>query len=257
MKYDPTDVEPRFLRSRFCEIGSIGSIISGAVGLFSGLSSADAAEDASDAQVRAALIAADVQREGLDFTREVYDVGRADYSPYRASGTGALQTMNNMFLPGGHEMVQMQGRLNELRAQQAREQSAARAAASRPAPPPPAPALAPGGVTADGGGGESSGPGGGPGDADSSGSERGGSEGPSGGGTAGSDPGGTGGGGRDSGPGGFHKGGSVTDYDPQTHKNNMLINAQEGEVVMSRNAVKMMGRNFLLKANERANRRAT
>ena len=55
---------------------------------------------------------------------------------------------------------------------------------------------------------------------------------------------------------GYHAGGPVTDYDPKTHKNNMLVNAQEGEVVMSRKAVKMMGRNFLLKANERANRRA-
>ncbi len=121
MKQDPTILEPRFLRARFCEIGSIiGSVIGAAGSLIGGSQAAGAAEDASDAQVRAAEIAAGVGREALGFQREMYDVGRADLAPYRASGAGALQTMNNMFLPGGHSMVQMQGQLNELRAQRAR-----------------------------------------------------------------------------------------------------------------------------------------
>ncbi len=94
-------------------IGAFGSLIGGS-------QAASAAEDASDAQVRAAGVAAGVSREALGFQREMYNVGRADLAPYRASGAGALQTMNQMFIPGGHPMVQMQGRLNELRAQRAR-----------------------------------------------------------------------------------------------------------------------------------------
>ncbi len=102
-------------------IGAIGSMIGGS-------QAAGAAEDASDAQVQAAQVAAGVSREALGFQREMYNVGRADLAPYRASGAGALQTMNQMFLPGGHGMVQMQGRLNELRAQRARLMSGSQAA---------------------------------------------------------------------------------------------------------------------------------
>lgn len=118
MKQDPTLYEPK---SMFCEIGSIaGAVIGGIGSLIGGSQAAGAAEDASEAQVRAAEIAAGVSREALGFQREVYNVGRADLAPYRATGAGALQTMNQMFLPGGHPMVQMQGQLNELRAQRAR-----------------------------------------------------------------------------------------------------------------------------------------
>ncbi len=125
MKQDPTLYEPK---SMFCEIASLIGPAIGAVGsLIGGSQAAGAAEDASDAQVRAAAIAAGVSREALGFQREMYNVGRADFAPYRASGAGALQTMNNMFLPGGHSMVQMQGRLNELRAQRARLMSGSQA----------------------------------------------------------------------------------------------------------------------------------
>ena len=118
--------EPRTPAST-CEIGSIpiiGGIISGVGSIIGGSQAADAAEDGSDAQVRAAEVAAGVQREALGFQREVYDVGRADLAPYRATGATALRTMNNMFLPGGQPVVQMQGRLNELRAERARLMSA-------------------------------------------------------------------------------------------------------------------------------------
>ncbi len=101
-------------------IGAIGSLIGGS-------QAAGAAEDASDAQVRAAEVAAGVSREALGFQREMYNVGRADLAPYRATGAGALRYMNQMFIPGGHPMVQMQGRLNELRAQRARLMSGSQA----------------------------------------------------------------------------------------------------------------------------------
>ena len=125
MKQDPTIYEPK---SMFCEIGSLIGPAIGAVGsLIGGSQAAGTAEDAAGAQVRAAEIAAGLGREALGFQREVYNVGRADQAPYRASGAGALQTMNQMFIPGGHPMVQMQGRLNELRAQRARLMSGSQA----------------------------------------------------------------------------------------------------------------------------------
>ncbi len=126
MKQDLTLYEPK---SMFCEVGSLIGPAIGAIGsLIGGSQAAGAAEDASDAQVRAAEVAAGVSREALGFQREMYNVGRADLAPYRATGAGALQTMNNMFLPGGHPMVQMQGRLSELRAQRARLMSGSQAA---------------------------------------------------------------------------------------------------------------------------------
>ena len=125
MKQDPTNYQP-WTPASLCNIGSaIGGIIGGVGSLIGGSQAAGAAEDASGAQVEAARIAADVSREALGFQREVYNVGRADLAPYRATGAGALQTMNNMFLPGGQPMVQMQGRLNELRAERARLMSGA------------------------------------------------------------------------------------------------------------------------------------
>ena len=142
MKHDPTLYEPK---SMFCEIGAIvGSLIGAGASLIGGSMASDAAEDASDAQVRAAEIAAGVQREGLAFSKETFDIGRADLAPYRATGTGALQTMNNLFLPGGHPMVKLQGQLNDLRARRA----VLARGGGQPTPVQPA-----GAVSADAGGG--------------------------------------------------------------------------------------------------------
>jgi hypothetical protein len=122
MKHNPTLYEPK---SMFCEIASVvgssvvGSLIGAGASLIGGSMASDAAEDASDAQVRAAEIAAGVQREGLAFSKEAFDIGRADLAPWRASGTSALGVMNDLFIPGGEGVVQLQGQLNDLRAQRA------------------------------------------------------------------------------------------------------------------------------------------
>jgi hypothetical protein len=121
MKHDPILYEPK---SMFCEISSaigsvIGSVIGAGASLIGGSMASGAAEDASDAQVRAAEIAAGVQREGLAFSKEAFDIGRADLAPWRASGTSALGVMNDLFIPGGQGVVQLQGQLNDLRAQRA------------------------------------------------------------------------------------------------------------------------------------------
>ena len=134
MKHDPTLYEP-WAPASTCHIGSLIGPAIGAVGsLIGGSQAAGAAEDASDAQVQAAQVAAGVSREALGFQREMYNVGRADLAPYRASGAGALQTMNQMFIPGGHAMVQMQGQLGELRAQRARLMSGGTGAGGVQAP---------------------------------------------------------------------------------------------------------------------------
>ena len=343
MKQDPTLFEPK---SMFCNF-DFGDILSAGISLWAGSQASDAAGDASDAMVRAAEIAAGESRNALAFTKEAYNVGRADLAPYRATGAGALQTMNNMFLPGGHPMVQMQGRLNDLRAQRARLQSGSavgggtggltqdqtgtlrqiwdqartegggsREDRSDPGFDPNMGAgtfegtflewatlvggmlISPGKTFANiiggyadydrgGGGGTASaereeafqgaamtqyerdfggGDGGTLGDV---GGSRVDNSGPSGArDDIGTRDGGGGGSDRDSGgfgkgddPGGgaagspFHKGGPVTDNNPKTYRNSMRITAQEGEVVMSRPAVKMLGRNFLLRANKVANKR--
>ena len=117
MKHDPTLYEPPCM---FCEIGSVvGSIIGAGASLIGGAMSADAAEDASDAQVRAAEIAAGVQREGLAFQKEMFDTSRADLSPWRATGGAALNTMSDLFIPGGQPRVRLQNQLNELMARRA------------------------------------------------------------------------------------------------------------------------------------------
>ena len=87
--------------------------------LYSSSRASSAATEASGQQAEAARIAAELGREGLGFQQEMFDTSRADLSPYRATGGAALHTMSNMFLPGGQGMVQMQGQLNELRAQRA------------------------------------------------------------------------------------------------------------------------------------------
>lgn len=322
----------------FCNF-DFGDILSAGLSLFGASQASDAAGDASDAMVRAAEIAAGESRNALAFTREAYNVGRADLAPYRASGAGALQTMNQMFIPGGHQMVQLQGQLNELRAQRARlttgggtsGQTGAQGGLSQdqmgalrqiwdagrggdggPGADPDDPqgrdndfgvaewagsfedwagtvasflggpvgivsglanqiygAETAGGepsVSVDWSGADTSGgrdyqgtsvAEGGSGARDEIGSRDGGYDG----------GGGTGGGGGDMGsgqdPGGgaagspFHKGGPVTDHNPKTYRNSMRITAQEGEVVMSRPAVKMLGRNFLIRANKAANRKGS
>ncbi len=58
-------------------------------------------------------------------------------------------------------------------------------------------------------------------------------------------------GGRDGGTS-FHQGGPITDHNPKTYRENMPITAQEGEHVMSRNAVGLLGRDFLDSANQAA-----
>ncbi len=263
MKQDPTDYQS-WTPASTCEIGSaIGGIIGGIGSLIGGSMTSDAAGDASDAQVRAAEIAAGVSREALGFQKEVYNVGRADLAPYRATGAGALQTMNNMFLPGGHPMVQMQGRLNELRAEKARLMSAGW---QDPMSTPGAdsPGITRIDVPADRGGGDRNAGGRSNVDRDFNdefGRDFGDTE---GGGASGPDPGesdpqGAAGGGQGSSadaPGNLHKGGPITDNNPKTYRNNMRITAQEGEVVMSRSAVEMLGRNFLMRANKAAQRRA-
>ena len=125
MRDDPVNVEPRFLQSRTCHFWT--ALISAGASLLGGALSSRSSSKAADTQVEAARIAAEVDREALGFTREMYNVGRADLAPYRATGAGALQTLNQMFIPGGHPMVQMQGRLNELRAQRARLMSGSQA----------------------------------------------------------------------------------------------------------------------------------
>ncbi len=105
---------------KFCNIASaIGPLIGGAMSLFGGSQAADAAEDAAGVQAQSAREAIALGREGLGFQQEMFDTSRADLAPWRDSGTAALGTMNNMFLPGGQPGVQLQGRLNDLRAQRA------------------------------------------------------------------------------------------------------------------------------------------
>ena len=117
MKQDPTLYEPK---SKFCEIASaIGGIIGGVGSIIGGSMASSAAKDASGAQLESSRLAAELGREGLGFQQEMFDVGRADRAPYAATGGAALHTMSNMFLPGGQGMVQLQGQLNELRAQRA------------------------------------------------------------------------------------------------------------------------------------------
>ncbi len=345
MKQDPTLFEPK---SMLCDF-DFGDILSAGISLFAGSQAAGAAEDASGAMVRAAEIAAGESRNALAFTKEAYNVGRADLAPYRASGGAALQTMNSMFIPGGQQVVRLQGQLNDLRAQRARLQSGSGGAGG---------AGGGGGFSQDqtgvlrqiwdqartegggsredrsesgfdpnmgagtfdgtfeewamliggmltspvktvagiiggyadydrgGGGGTASaeqeeafqgaamgqyerdygGDGGGGGTLGDIGGSRVDDSGPSGArddigtrddGGGGSDRDG-GGFGKGDDPGGgaagspFHKGGPVTDHNPKTYRNNMRITAQEGEVVMSRPAVKMLGKNFLIRANKAA-----
>lgn len=117
MKHDPTLYE---LPSMFCTITSaIGPLIGLGTSLIGGAMASDAAGEAADAQVEAARIGADVEREAIGFSKGAFDVSRADLAPYRASGGAALGTLNEMFIPGGQSVVRMQGRLGELRARRA------------------------------------------------------------------------------------------------------------------------------------------
>ena len=123
---DPTIDEPRFLRSRYCYIfNAIASVIGSVI-------QASAAEDAAEAQAGSAREAIALGREGLAFQQEMFDVNRADTGPYRASGTAALGTINDLFIPGGQSTVQMHSRLNELRA---RREVLARTGGGAPAEP--------------------------------------------------------------------------------------------------------------------------
>jgi hypothetical protein len=108
----------------------IGPIIGGALSLFGASQAASAAESAAGTQVEAARVAAELGREAIGFSKEVFNVGRADLAPYRASGGAALRTLNDLFIPGGQSVVQLQGRLNELRAEKARLMSGVNGTAS-------------------------------------------------------------------------------------------------------------------------------
>lgn len=113
MKNDPTINEPRFLRARFCHVFSmIGNIVGSAI-------TASAAESAAETQAASAREAVELGREGLGFQQEMFDTSRADLAPYRATGGAALRTMSDLFIPGGQGVVQLQGQLNDLRAQRA------------------------------------------------------------------------------------------------------------------------------------------
>ncbi len=100
-------------------LSGLGSLIGIGADIYSAYSGANAAEDAASVQQQSSAEAIALGREGLQFQKDVYNIGRADQSPYRASGSAALGTLNNMFIPGGNSMVQMQGQLNDLRAQRA------------------------------------------------------------------------------------------------------------------------------------------
>jgi hypothetical protein len=62
-------------------------------------------------------------------------------------------------------------------------------------------------------------------------------------------------GGGDYGEGRYHKGGTVTDHNPRTRRNNMRITAQEGEIVMSREAVGLLSPGFFARINQAAQKR--
>ncbi|KKK74366.1 hypothetical protein LCGC14_2884490 [marine sediment metagenome] len=134
MRDDPVNCEPRFLQSRACHIW--GALIAAGASIIGGMMASDSAEDAADAQVEAARIAADVGRESIDFSKKTFDVSRADLEPYRSSGAAALGTLNSMFIPGGQEVVRMQGRLGELRARRAVLDSTLNVTAPAPAAAP-------------------------------------------------------------------------------------------------------------------------
>ncbi len=53
----------------------------------------------------------------------------------------------------------------------------------------------------------------------------------------------------------FHKGGPITDRNPKTFQNNMRITAQEGEFVMSREAVGLLSPGFFARINQAARKR--
>lgn len=149
MKYDvsaPNDC-------KYCYIGVTGAmigaaVIGGGMSMMSASKASKAAKSAAGAQLESSRLAVELGREGLGFQQEMFDTSRADLAPYRATGGAALGTLNNMFIPGGQGMVQLQGRLNELRAQRevmmGQEQRGAvspvQQMAAAPRPPRPRPA---------------------------------------------------------------------------------------------------------------------
>ncbi len=149
---------------KFCDIASaIGPLIGGAISLFGGSKAAGAAEDAAGVQAQSAREAIALGREGLGFQQEMFDTSRADLAPWRNTGGAALGPLADMFIPGGQSFVQMQGQLNDLKAQRA---VLARTANQPVAPPPPAPvqqvfAQPPVNIHAGVGGGDQGGGGGG------------------------------------------------------------------------------------------------
>ncbi len=87
--------------------------------LYGSSQASSAAKKAAGIQAQSSEAAVQLGREGLGFQQEMFDTSRSDLAPWQASGGAALNTMNNMFIPGGQATVQLQGRLNDLRAQRA------------------------------------------------------------------------------------------------------------------------------------------
>lgn len=231
-------------------IGAIGSIVGGVMG-------SSSASKAAGAQASSADAAARLGQDALAFNKEVYAQGRSDLAPYRGTGVAALDVLADLFIPGGRELTQLQSQLGELKARRAALMGAPPQAAGAPAqvnrlggseggtaqgdpddnrgfdpsPTPGTDAFS----DAVGGGGYGGGDGG--------------SQEPSsgyGGGDAAS--GGVGG-------GGYHRGGPITDRNPATYRENMPINVQEGEYVMSRRAVKRFGPDAFARLNRLADRK--
>lgn len=75
-------------------VGSVGSSVV----------AAESAKKAAGAQARAAERAAEVQlqaqREAITAQREMFDITREDLAPYREIGTGALQQLRSLTVPG-------------------------------------------------------------------------------------------------------------------------------------------------------------
>lgn len=85
----------------------MGGLIGAAASIFGASKSASAAEKAAGLQAQAA-------REGVELQREQWETTREDLAPYRQAGYGALNTLMDMFVPGGSGGIQNTQQLSEL-----------------------------------------------------------------------------------------------------------------------------------------------
>ena len=85
--------------------------------LIGGAMSSSAASNAADAQRAAAAESAAAQREGADKSiaaqREMFDIGRADLSPYREGGDAALNRLRSYLGIGGDTTSPMFGKYTQ------------------------------------------------------------------------------------------------------------------------------------------------